>query len=155
MYGAQKSKTCRTIEKHRSVRCSPVLCLDGTGLQGPLCHLSCTFCCHSSWCWQDPPLGSAHVSSLQQMTLTPPSGGKQRLRHPFQFPIRPNLHLQAPPSSLREGALSSPVSLRLLSLPCHPFYGPFPSASTPSLSLTVLWTLPGPPCIPSLKDRFC
>ena len=109
MYGAQKSKTCPAIEKHGSVRCAPVLCLDGTGLQGPLCHLSCTFCGHCSWCWQDPPPGSARASSLQQTTMILPSGGEQRLRHPFQFPIRPNLHLPALPSSLRGGgALSSP-----------------------------------------------
>lgn len=125
MYGAQKRKTCPTIEKHRSVRCSPVLCLDGTGLQGPLCHLSCTFCYHSSWCWQDPPLGSAHVSSLQQMTLTLPSGGKQGLRHPFQFPIRPNLHLPAlpPPSEKALSRLPSPSVFCLFLV--TPSTGPF------------------------------
>ena len=131
--------------KHRWACRSPASCPDGTRLLGPLCCLSCTFCCHSSWCWQDPPPGSAHASFLQQLTLTVVSESWDLA---CQFTVRPNLRLPALPPPQREGCAHVPgISSvpRLLSPPSHPYTSPF----LPLLSLrTVLWAHLGLPHLP-------
>ena len=122
--------------KHRWACCSPASCPDGTRLLGPLCCLSCTLHCPSSRCWQDPPPGSAHASSLQQLTLTVVSESWDMA---CQFTVRPNLHLPALPPPQRGGCAQVPgISSvpRLLCPPSHPPTSPF----LPLLSLgTVLW----------------